>query len=294
MGPLDVVNPLDMSDLSGMSDPLSLKIARPLVHASLRFGQFSKLEGVFVPNFEPGRFAVSGPWASPQMTLLSSLTPPDTTTLDYAQAGLRFTTTITNTADIGAQYYYGRLTTPAITITSTSPPAGSIAYNHYHQIGVDYAQVLFDFNVRAEFAVNITEDLGGDDGGVYNPSLAWSFGFDRDLFWGINLNAQCNETIRLLDSEIRAPGDIEADNDVTSTRITAALSKKFLRDELGVEAAALWDMESGACLVMPGLTWTKDDVAVKLLAGIFAGRDEGIFGQFHDNSFIKASIKYSF
>jgi hypothetical protein len=73
-----------------------------------------------------------------------------------------------------------------------------------------------------------------------------------------------------------------------------ALTKTFLRDELELEAAALWDIENGACLVMPGLTWTKDDVAVELLAGIFAGGDEGFFGQFHDNSFIKASIKHTF
>jgi hypothetical protein len=60
MGPLDVVNPLDYSDLSDLSDMMNLKIARPLVHASFRFGQFFKLEGVFVPNFEPAGFASSG------------------------------------------------------------------------------------------------------------------------------------------------------------------------------------------------------------------------------------------
>jgi hypothetical protein len=36
------------------------------------------------------------------------------------------------------------------------------------------------------------------------------------------------------------------------------------------------------------------DVAVELLAGIVAGSDDGLFGQFHDNSFIKAGITYSF
>jgi hypothetical protein len=293
-GPLDVVNPVDMSDLSDISDEGGLKIARPLIRASLHLGQFSKLEGIFVPNFEPGRFAGEGRWALPQMTILSSLTNPDTTTLDYAQAGLRFTTTIGSAVAIGAQYYYGRLTSPAISITSMSPLEGNVAYNPYHQIGVDYAQVLFAFNVRAELAANITEDSGGDDGAVYNPSLAWSLGFDRDLFWGINLNAQCNETIRLLDGEIRDPADIEADSDITSTILTVALSKKFLRDELEVEAAALWDIESSACLIMPGITWTKDDLAVELLAGIFTGGDKGLFDQFHDNSFIRAGIKYTF
>jgi hypothetical protein len=288
-GPLDVINPVDYSDLSNLSDETSLKIARPLVHLSLHFGQFSKLAGVFVPNFEPVRFAESGRWAPAQMAILSSLTNPDTTTLDYAQAGLRFTTTIGNAVDIGAQYYYGRLTSPSVDVAK-----GSVAYNPYHQIGVDYAQVIAGFNLRAELAANITEDLSGDDGAVYNPSLAWSLGFDRELVWGISLNAQCNETIRLLDSKISGPQDIEAGSDISSTSLTVALSKKFLRDELEVEAAALWDIESSACLIMPALTWTKDDLAVSLSSGIFAGGEEGLFGQFHDNSFIRAAVTYTF
>jgi hypothetical protein len=290
-----------------LSDLSSIKIARPLVHASYSFGQFSKVEGVFVPAFEPVRFATSGRWAPAQMAALSQIAPvtptqPDTTTIDYFQAGLRFTTTIGGAADVGVQYYYGRMTTPAI-IMSGPPPAVTFAYNPYHQIGIDYAQVLFGFNIRAEFAANITYDIDGDDGGVYNPSLAWSVGFDRDLVWGVNLNVQCNETIRLLDGEVSdasMPGlpaiklDIEADSDITATRITVALSKKFLRDELEVSAACLWEVESGACVIMPSIIWAKDDVAVELSACLFAGSDEGMFGQFHDNSFIKAGVKYTF
>jgi hypothetical protein len=302
MGPLDVVNPLDYSDLTDLSDMMNLKIARPLIHASLVLGQFSKLEGVFVPNFEPVNFAESGRWAPAQMATISQLEKinpqnvirPDTTTLDYAQAGLRFTTTIGGAVDIGFQYYYGRMTTPAVTMAGTPLPVVTFAYNPYHQIGLDYAQVIAGFNLRAELAANITEDLAGDDGAVYNPSLAWSLGFDRDLFAGVNLNLQYNETIRLLDGEIAAPNDVEAGSDISSTLITAALSKKFLRDELEVKAAAIWEVEGGACLVIPSLIWTKDDVAVEFSAGIFTGSNEGLFGQFHDSSFIKAGIRYSF
>ena len=302
MSPLDVINPMDFSDLTDLSDMMSLKIARPLIHASLRFGQFSRLEGVFVPNFAPARFAENGRWEPPQLAALSQLPPgfvirPDTTTLNYAQAGVRFTTTIGGVADIGIQYYYGRLTNPAITQTFTDPmlpPVITFAYNPYHQIGIDWAQVLFGFNIRAELAGNITTDLDGTDGAIYNPSLAWSLGFDRDLFWGINLNIQCNETIRLLDSKISDPYDIEADSDIMSTLIIASLSKKFMRDELEVRAAALWEVESGACLIMPGITWTRNDVAIELSAGIFAGNNEGLFGQFRDNSFLKVGIKYTF
>jgi hypothetical protein len=219
---------------------------------------------------------------------------PDTSTLDYAQAGLRFNTTINGAADFGFQYYYGRLTTPAVTMTKATPPVVTFAYNPYHQIGFDYAQVIAGFNLRAEAAANITEDLSGDDGAVYNPSLAWSLGFDRDLFAGINLNLQCNETIRLFDGEISDPQDIETGSDITTTRITATLSKKFLRDELELKNTAVWEVENSAALIMPAIVWTKNDVALELSGGIFAGSDEGLFGQFHDNSFIRVGLKYTF
>jgi hypothetical protein len=124
------------------------------------------------------------------------------------------------------------MSTPAVAMTADTPSVATFAYNPYHQIGLDYAQVIAGLNLRAELAANITEDLSGDDGGVYNPSL----GFDRDLFSGVNLNLQCGETIRLLDGEITTLHDIEADSDISSTRISAALSKKFLRDELDVKA----------------------------------------------------------
>ncbi|MDR2134440.1 MAG: hypothetical protein LBP27_04975, partial [Treponema sp.] len=38
LGPLDVVNPLDYSELTNISDVKSIKIARPLVHLSWGFG----------------------------------------------------------------------------------------------------------------------------------------------------------------------------------------------------------------------------------------------------------------
>jgi hypothetical protein len=307
LGPLDVINPLDNTDMTDMSDLMNLKIARPLIHASFRIGSFSKLEGVFVPSFEPARLAdKDSRWRPAQMAQLDQLEAagvpinrPDTATLDYAQAGARFTTTV-GPADIGAQYYYGRLTSPAVTMTFASsvpptPSAVNFAYNPYHQIGADWAQVLFGFNVRAEIAANITEDLDGDDGAVYNPHLAWSFGFDRDLLWGINLNIQANETITLLHNKIADnPFDIEADADVTSTQIIAALSKTFLRDELEARVAVIWEPEAGDFLVTPSLVWTKDAVSVELSGGIFGGDDEGPFGQYRDNSFVKAVLTYAF
>jgi len=244
---------------------------------------------------------------------------PSTGGLNYFQTGLRFTTTV-GPADIGAQYYYGNLFQPDFTIIGigaflddligeftkvppnmdyrgdTSILSQPIKYNRYHQLGVDYAQVLFGFNVRAEFAVHLTEDLKGSDGTVRNPFIGWSLGFDRDLFWGINANIQCNETIRLLDGKVGSNPvlDCEADTKITSTRFTMHFSKRFFRDELETKTIVIWDVENNDCYIIPGLAWTVRDLTVDLSAGVFAGDESGDLGQYWENSFVKVGVKYSF
>jgi hypothetical protein len=327
-GPLDVINPLDTAiiytEMADRNDLMNVKIARPLIHASYRIGSFSKIEAVFIPWFEPMRFAEEGRWAMKQLSFLKKYTEEqdfpliinkpntdDIAALDYAQAGIRFTTTI-GESDIGVQYYYGRLPQPAVGLVLNLPPDDpdftgpwldvNYRYNSYHQIGVDYAQVLFDFNIRAEAAANITQDLSGDDGTVYNPSIAWSLGFDRD-FLGINWNLQVNESIRLMHGKLGKSDfenlrngnyDIEGGMFLTATRIMATISKKFLGDELELRLAGLCGIEDGDFLIMPALIWTKDDFSLSLSGGIFGGYEDGQFGQYKDNGFIKAAARYRF
>ncbi|MCL2271195.1 MAG: hypothetical protein FWC19_00120 [Treponema sp.] len=328
-GPLDVINPLDYSQLTEFNDLLNFKIARPMLRIAYRFGSFSKIEGVFIPSFIPMKFREEDSPVTQinaafndQIDALKKflgitedirirINEPVTSTLDYLQIGARFTTTI-GPADIGFQYYYGRLTKPAVTmifdppllLTSGEPlltPDGmpfpssvKIAYNPYHQIGIDWAQVLYGFNVRAEFAANITEDIKGDDGSVYNPYLAWSFGFDRSLVWGINLNFQCNQSIRLLNSKVSGATDIEADTDATSTQIITSVYKTFFRDQIEVRTAVFWQIEAGDFMIVPAVIWTRDAVSVEISGGIFGGNEEGQFGRYKDISFIKGVLTFSF
>jgi hypothetical protein len=301
---LDVINPVDYSDPSTLTDTNDVKIARPMVHAALHFRGASKLEAVFVPNFQGSRYEMGydNRWAISQIKTLPEMVakgiaekfPPDTSSLKYAQGALRFTTT-TGPADWGVQYYYGRLSRPSITLTLPQY-LPQIDYYPYHHTGVDYAQVVAGFNVRAEFSANITDDTNGDKGDVYNPFLAWSLGFDRSLFWNIKLNLQANEKIRLAHDKIsdNPALDTEAGTDVTSTRITAILSRAFLQDKLGCEVTGIWDIEDKGCYIIPSLSWTQDDISVELAAGIFAGDDTSELGQYHDNSFIRLQMTYSF
>jgi hypothetical protein len=324
-GPLDLINPLDYSDLSGLSDPESIKIARPMIHLSWTMGGFSKLEAVFVPWFRGHSFSTSGPWLPAQIgalipalvsaasshpsapTLVPALRAFNIedhyedrkTTLEYAQAGMRFTTSA-GSSDFGFQYYFGRLPRPAVEIDMTKLVAldfdGLLDYNQYHHVGADFARVIAGFNIRAEAGANITKDTGGGDGAVYNPSLVWSLGFDRDLFLALNLNLQGTGSVRLFYDEIGANPlqDIEAGKDRTSTRITAKLSRKFFRDELELKTSGLWGIEDRDFLIMPGIVWSRGDLSVELSAGFFGGDKDGELGQYRDNGFVKTLLGYKF
>lgn len=325
-GPLDVLNPLDLTDLT-VTDSLERKIARPMVHASYALGTFTKLEGVVIPSFEGHNISTEGPWAPRQITDLPAeiiasvpagpyqayvqsqiadalegtvLTDlyPETGTLEYTQAGLRVTTTV-GSNDIGFQYFTGNLPEPAISITGfdAMPPdlKIKIAYNRYHQIGADYAAVLGGFNVRTELAANITNDLSGDDGEVYNPAMLWSVGFDRDLFAGVNANVQFAGSVRMLDGEVGDTiADTEAGTNMTQTKITLQLSRKFLKDELELKAAGMYGIEDVDYVFMPSVAWTKGDIAMEMGIGLFGGNKEGELGQYDKNDYVKASVKYTF
>jgi hypothetical protein len=358
-GPLDVTNPMDYSDLRNITDVKSIKIARPMLHVTWNTGTFSKLEGVFIPNFAGHRFAEEGRWqpyqyknmrktieeeisskaeekfkpilfSHPELYPLfneikenmgssfneDSITYPSTGTLEYFQGGLRFTTTA-GPADIGFQYYYGNFFRPSFTVSGIDEFLDSILidimsgsqnpgnrdlispemkYNRYHQIGLDYAQVLLGFNVRAEAAFHLTEDRSGDDGSVQNPFIGWSAGFDRDLFLGLNLNIQCNETVRLFNDKIGDDPllDAEAGTKAVSSRLTARLSKKFLMDRLESSATVIWDIENTDFYIIPALVWTEGNMSWNLSGGIFKGKETGDFGQYWRNNFVKFGITYSF
>jgi hypothetical protein len=88
--------------------------------------------------------------------------------------------------------------------------------------------------------------------------------------------------------------DVEAGTDMTSTQIIAALSRKFFREKLEARLAVFWGIEDGDLFLMPSLVWTKDTVSVELSAGIFGGNEDGQFGQYRDNNFVKAALTYSF
>ncbi len=222
---------------------------------------------------------------------------PDTHTLKYAQGGLRFTTTL-GSVDLGLQYFYGFLPRPAASADPAAIAADGyrvpVSYDRYHQAGADFAAVALGFNLRAELAANLTEDIKGSDPAVYNPELAFSAGFDRGLFGGLSLNLQYAGTYRLMDDAIDSAYDVEAGSGALSTRLTAVLSRSFLKDDLELKLTGIWGVQDRDCLVMPSVTYKLGEAELELAARLFAGAPDGELGQYAQASYAEAGLKYKF
>lgn len=315
-GPLDVLNPLDYTDFT-VTDSKERKIAQPMVRLSWNIGDFTKLEGIGVIGFQGNQYDLSGRWQPNQLGSLVAISTHSTQTaeeilnilsaaleadrsLDHSQGGLRFTTT-TGSVDWGIQYFYGYLPNPAAKIglagsfPNLYPVLQSLAYNCYHQAGLDAATVLGGFNLRFEGAANITEDTSGDDPTVYNPHLAFSLGFDRDVVAGINLNVQYNGTYRLMDDKVGTkPFDIEAGTRAFTDRLTTRLSQSLFQDTLKWECTILWGIQDKDYLIIPKISWAIGDGELFAQGGIFGGDSAGLVGQYDKNDYLSIGIKYTF
>ena len=142
---------------------------------------------------------------------------------------------------------------------------------------------------------NLTDDLSGDDPAVYNPSLVWSLGFDRDVLAGINVNLQGSGSVRFMDDKVGTEAfDFEDDTDPTKTRLTAIVSKKLFRDELELKTTAIVGIEDQDYYIIPAAVWTRDEVAFEISGGFFGGKESGELGCYDENDYLRASITVSF
>ncbi|MCX7028066.1 MAG: hypothetical protein NT061_11455 [Spirochaetes bacterium] len=299
-GPLDVPNPLDLRDLS-ITNSLERKLAVPMIHFRLSIGQNSSVEAVFEPGFRGDAIALSGKWMPAAIkTLLAggagtiSTAAADVAaawTLDHSQGGVRFTT-ILGGIDLGAQYHYGYLREPVIYHLITGTP--TVTYVRRHQIGLDFAAVLAGFSLRGEAAANLTADLAGNDSAVPNPSLAFSFGFDRNLFADLALGFQYEGSLRLADGGVSLQNDVEYGTYPLASTLTGSLSETLLKGALTLNFAADWGVENGDYLFRPSAVLNFGEGEMGLYGGFYGGSSSGKLGQYADASYLKAGITYKF
>lgn len=238
---------------------------------------------------------------------------PDLYQLKYMQAGARFTTT-TGSWDWGLSYYFGRDKRASFDykkmatyvqkylINGTAEEDDKfIDYDFLQVFGIEAAKTFGAYNFRAEAAYNLTKDVAGDDPKVHNNSLAWVFGFDRDLpISELNINLQTQGKYILNYDEIddsKKSLDTEKNTYETDNKLVLNISDNMAHGKLKPEVSAIYGFEHFDLIIMPKVTWYVSDGLEFSASGMYMqsfieSRSE--FGNWHNNSFVQIAAKYTF
>lgn len=236
---------------------------------------------------------------------------PDLYQLKYMQAGARFTTT-TGSWDWGVSYYFGRDKRASFDyenivhgtyvekyLKGTAEEDDKfIDYDFLQVFGIEAAKTFGAYNFRAEAAYNLTKDVAGDDPKVHNNSLAWVFGFDRDLpVSELNFNLQTQGKFILNHDEIKNSVDTESETYKTDNKLVLNISDNLAHGKLKPEVSAIYGFEHFDLIIMPKVTWYVSDGLEFSASGMYMqsfieSRSE--FGNWHNNSFVQIAAKYTF
>ena len=237
---------------------------------------------------------------------------PDLYQLKYMQAGARFTTT-TGSWDWGVSYYFGRdkrasfdfLKMDSYVENYLKGTAGEddkfIDYDFLQVFGVEAAKTFGAYNFRAEAAYNLTQDVAGDNPRIHNNSVAWVFGFDRDLpISELNFNLQTQGKYIINHDEIddsKNSLDTEKSTYETDNKLVLNISDNLLHGKLKPEISAIYGFEHFDLIIMPKITWYVSDGLEFSANGMYMQsfiKNRSEFGDWHNNSFVQISAKYTF
>lgn len=238
---------------------------------------------------------------------------PDLYQLKYMQAGARFTTT-TGSWDWGLSYYFGRDKRASFDFKNDYKKMADyvqkylkgtaeeddkfIDYDFLQVFGIEAAKTFGAYNFRAEAAYNLTKDVAGDDPKVHNNSVAWVFGFDRDLpVSELNFNLQTQGKFILNHDEIKDSSDTESGTYKTDNKLVLNISDNLAHGKLKPEVSAIYGFEHFDLIIMPKVTWYVSDGLEFSASGMYMqsfieSRSE--FGNWHNNSFVQIAAKYTF
>ena len=236
---------------------------------------------------------------------------PDLWNLKYGQFGARATWTL-GQVDMGLSYYNGWYKQPSVNASkmnsflSSYLEDGQVAedekfldYDKKQTFGIEASSVIWHFNVRGEFAYNLTNDIAGTDPWVHNNSIAWLGGFDIDLpFWNANLNVQeigsyifhgdeCDKNTMDVDYGVKG---------YTNNKVVCNITTSFMNDKLAPEVTVMYGIERGDLVVMPKLAFKPDQNLTLTASGmyIWCCDDDSEFKDWERNSFVSISASYTF
>lgn len=186
----------------------------------------------------------------------------------------------------------------------------SLDYDRLQIFGFELATVIWKFNMRGEFAYNLTEDIDGDNPWIKNNSLAWVGGFDIDLpIHNVNLNIQETGTYVLHSDKIKdgafAVNDVDynSDDNYCINKLVVQVSDKWLNDKLNTECTVIYGIENKEWCVQPKIEYNPSEGLFLTLSGayLYSDNENGEFYNFtadssddHMKSFAQIAVKYKF
>lgn len=250
------------------------------------------------------------------VTSISDNIYPDLWTLKYSQFGGRATWTL-GQIDMGISYYNGWYKQPSFNgdklndFLTAYLANGKVAekdkflsYDKKQTFGLEASSIIWHFNVRGEFAYNLTDDTDGTNPWVHNNSIAWLGGFDIDLpFWNANLNVQETGTLILNGTKCdentkdKHKSDVDYDKKgYTNDKVVANLTTSFLNDKVAPEVTVMYGIERGDLIVMPKLAYKPDQNLTLTLSGMLinCADEDSEFYAWRRNSFVSVGAKYQF
>ena len=242
---------------------------------------------------------------------------PDLKTIKYGQFGGRATWTL-GQVDMGISYYNGWYKQPSVNASKMDSFLSSylangkvsedqkfLAYDKKQTFGLEASSIIWHFNVRGEFAYNLTDDTKGTDPWVHNNSIGWLGGFDIDLpFWNANLNVQEIGTFVMKGDEcdknkanVKYGADVDyCANDYTNNKIAANFTASFMNDKIAPEVTVMYGVENKDLVVMPKLSYKPDQNLTLTVSGLFinCGDTNSEFKAWENNSFVSLGASYKF
>jgi len=287
---LDVVNPKD--ETSSFEPYENKKISAPMFQFVVYMPHDVKLEGVFLPMFIPTLFSLEGRWKPNSVYEIENLTGikeakklqdvlnKDTAKLSYAHGGIRLTSTLALSHDLGFQYFYGYAKKPLIHLTTFES-----RYPSFHHIAVDYGTAVGPVNLKAELCANIMDE---------NSNIAWNASLDVALRYGLALNMLLKESIYFKERQDDC-SILSRKKQKTNTLAFISLSQSVLRGAMEWNISFVTGFEDVDFAIMPSIHCLFGTIILDAKIGIFLGKNnKGNYSQYRKNNFIKLSLGYEF
>jgi hypothetical protein len=303
LSPVDIVNPLDVSQLFLRTERKEAKLAVPLVMASAYLGEMSRLDVMVLPVFKQGTYdelnEISSPFniayvPSPFDTLPVEEQLPSKTIGNMEYSG-RFSS-VFREIDWSLYYFHGFGDFPLYTLTyhydplihESIPDSIKAEYVTYSMFGYDFEFVWGKWGIRGEGA--LFTDQGFQKKGtldyIEGDSIALGFGADRS-FGDTYLN------VSALYQKIFTDDDIEARRDEIT--LLGNLERSFSYETKMLKLFSIFNTMShsiflkGTCSVnLIENLWA--DVSI----GLFDGKEKDTLGRFKDSDFFAITCTYHF